>query len=132
MGAEAYQYVVEFNEDIQVALDALRKEIFEKGEFNGAEFNPSTPDEALEMSESEGTRSILDIMKISEEPQYHSAAPCRSGELQRYFGTDKPSVEMIENNNEFWGDIERGMARYIITYESDTPKQIFFAGYSFD
>ncbi len=33
---------------------------------------------------------------------------------------------------DFWEDIERGMARYIILYDGDKPTELFFAGYSFD
>jgi hypothetical protein len=39
---------------------------------------------------------------------------------------------MLRDCAEFWEDIERGMARYVIYFEGDDPKGIYFAGYSFD
>jgi hypothetical protein len=84
------------------------------------------------MAGEEGTCSILDISQISEEPAICCAAPLTSAELQHYFGTDRPTREMIRESTDFWEDIERGMARYIILYKGDKPAEIFFAGYSFD
>jgi hypothetical protein len=132
MGAEPYWYFVDYDVDVQSALDKLRTQVFESGEFNGAEFNPSTPEEALEMAEEEGTRSILDIMTISDQPQFFAAAPWSAEELQAFFGTAKPSAESVEQNDAFWESLERGMARYAIVYDGGQPSKIFFAGYSFD
>lgn len=39
---------------------------------------------------------------------------------------------MMHESDDFWDDLERGMARYVILFEGDSPKEIFFAGYSFD
>ena len=132
MGAEPYWYFVDYEEDIQSALDKLRQQVFEGGAFNGAEFNPSTPEEALEMAEEEGTRSILDIMSIVAQPDFFRAAPWSEAELGTLFGTSKPSAEMVEGNDALWDSLDRGMARYAIIYDGDKPSQIFFAGYSFD
>lgn len=132
MGAEPYQYIVDYEENIQNALNKLREIVFKSGDFCGIENNPKTPDEALELADEEGTKSILDINTISDEPDYESASPFDSDELIDYFGTNKPTIKMIKENNEFWNDIERGMARYIIIYKDDKPDKIFFAGYSFD
>ncbi len=132
MGAEPYQYLVDYEDDIHVALTKLRKQVFESGEFNGADLNPSTPEEALEMATEDGTRSILDIMTISDEPKFCAAAPLTAEEFQEYFGTDKPTAEMVEENDRFWDGLERGMARCVIIYEGDVPKMLLFAGYSFD
>jgi hypothetical protein len=132
MGAEPYWYFVDYEEDVQAALDKLRVQVFESGEYNGAEFNPSTPAEALEMAEEEGTRSILDIMRIAAEPDFFCAAPWSEAELEAFFGTRQPTAEMVEGNHDLWDSLDRGMARYAIIYEGDEPSQIFFAGYSFD
>ncbi len=132
MGAEPYDYTVPYEPDIQGALDKLRKRVFDSGDYNGAEFNPATPEAALEMTDADGTRSILDIQRISEAPDFSCAAPFTSDELKRYFGTDKPTKAMLDQSPDFWEDLDRGMARYVILYESDKPTQIYFAGYSFD
>ena len=61
MAGTAYEYVIDYEEDIQAALDKLRAEVFASGQYAGAELNPSTPAEALEVGPC-GTSSILDIM----------------------------------------------------------------------
>jgi hypothetical protein len=132
MGAEPYDYTVPYEPNIQAALDKLRRRVFESKEFNGAEFDPPTPEAALEMTEADGTRSILDISRISDQPDFCCAAPLSSEELERYFGTRKPTKVMMQESLDFWEDLERGMARYVILYEGDEPKEIYFAGYSFD
>lgn len=131
MGAEPYEYTVPYESDVRAALNKLREQVFESGDYNGAEFNPPTPEAAMEFTDADGTRSILDILDISDEPEFCCAAPFSAAELQEYFGTDKPTQEMV-GQADFWDDLERGMARYIILYEGDEPKQIYFAGYSFD
>jgi hypothetical protein len=132
MGAEPYDYTVPYEPNIQAALDKLRQRVFESKEFNGAEFDPPTPEAAFELTEADGTRSILDISRVSDEPGYCCAAPLFPDELEQYFGTQKPTEADVRDCHDFWDDIERGMARYVILYEGNEPKAIYFAGYSFD
>jgi hypothetical protein len=132
MGAEPYWYFVDYEEDVQSALDKLRQQVFESGAFNGAELNPRTPEEALELAAEDGTRSILDIMAVSAQPDFFCAAPWSKEELEAFFGTAQPTAQMVNEYQDFWDSLDRGMARYAIIYEGDRPSQIFFAGYSFD
>jgi hypothetical protein len=132
MGAEAYEYTVPYEPDIQAALEKLRRRVFESKEFDGAELDPPTPEAAFEQADADGTRSILDISRISERPDYCCAAPLSATELERYFGTPKPSAAMVRESDDFWEDLERGQARYVILYKGDEPNAIYFAGYSFD
>jgi hypothetical protein len=132
MGAEPYQYVVDYEDNIQNALNKLRKKVFESGEYFNSEMKPKTIEEAVKNGMDAGTRSILDINQVADEPDYECTVPFDDDELMDYFGTDKPSLEMVESNMDFWDSIERGMSRYIIVYENDKSSKIFFAGYSFD
>jgi hypothetical protein len=132
VGAEPYEYTVPYESDIQAALDTLRRAVFESKKFNGADLDPPTPEAAFEMVGADGTRSILDISRISDQPDFCCAAPLSSQELQRYFGTQKPTRDLMHQSDDFWEDLERGMARYVILYDGDEPKEIYFAGYSFD
>ncbi|MBX7225133.1 MAG: hypothetical protein K1X55_03825 [Chitinophagales bacterium] len=50
----------------------------------------------------------------------------------QYFNTKKPSRKEIEDNFDFFDDIERGHGVCIIVYKDNLPDEIFFAGYSFD
>jgi hypothetical protein len=132
MGAEPYLYVVDYQFNVKAALEKLRQEVFASGQYNGAERRPRTPDEALEMAGADGTRSILDIKRIARTPAYCVAAPLTADEYERYFGTDKPTVDKIENCDDLWEDLERGMARYVLAYDGARPTKIVFLGYSFD
>ena len=132
MGGHPYKYVVPWQPDITKALEALRADVFARGEYLGAEQGFATPAEALEKATEEGTRSILDITKIGDEPAYLTASSLDDEELAHHFGSTKPSLVAIENSREIYDEIDRGMARYIIAYEDGEPKHIVFMGYSYD
>jgi hypothetical protein len=82
--------------------------------------------------DADGTASILDIERVADEPDFCVVAPLSKDELVRLFGTDQPTRAMIEQNMDFYEDIERGQGVYIILYENGHPSEIFFGGYSFD
>jgi hypothetical protein len=132
MGANPYQYVVPWQPDLGQALQELRRDVFLRGDYHGAEEGHATPDEALMASAEEGTHSILDIAKISRAPAMCTACVFDEEELQRYFGTTRPTLEAIEGCDELWNDIDRGSARIVIAYENARPSQLVFMGYSFD
>lgn len=132
MGAEPYQYTVPYEPDVQAVLDKLRANVFEQGNYRGAELNPSTPEEALEMMDADGTASILDIERVSADPDFCCAAPFTSSELREYFGSEQPSPSDVEQSDLFWDELERGQARYLVMYEDSAPAAIRFVGYSFD
>jgi hypothetical protein len=86
----------------------------------------------MEDSDADGTRSILDLDHISDEPDFSAVTPVPPDELERLFGTDQPTHEMIEDNGELFENIERGQGIYVIAHKNGQPNEIFFAGYSFD
>jgi hypothetical protein len=154
MGADPYFYVVDFQEDIQAALDELREREFQAGRYRPAvesvdalydsptEMRPGPGaqhesieaifEEAAEQGNPDGTASILDLWTIGDRPAVMTASGLTDSELDTYFGTDQPTVEAVNDNDEFWADIERGSGRYVIVYEDGKPSGICFAGYSFD
>ena len=132
MGAEPYDHTVPYQSDLNAALAALRREVFEGGRYEGAERNPPTPEAALEGAGAEGTRSILDITGVSEEPEVCRVTPCSPEELREWFGTERPTAEMLDDAEDFWEEIPRGSARCLTLYEGGEPVSLFFAGYSFD
>jgi hypothetical protein len=111
MGAEPYFYIVPYQEDIDAALQKLREQEFQAGRYNPAVWSPffsrgespgaqhATIDEAREAAEADGTRSILDLDHISDEPEICAASPVPEEELIRYFGTTKPTREMADEND---------------------------------
>jgi hypothetical protein len=147
MGGQPYWYFVEYKPDIDGALQELREREFRAGRYNPVipflEFplGPDAPspgaghdsiEEAMEDSDADGTRSILDIQGIGEEPDFSVAVPLGEEALEALYGTTRPAREMIEENMDFMEDLERGHCVYIVAYRDGRPEEIFFAGYSFD
>jgi hypothetical protein len=147
MGAHPYFYFVPYQADINAALQELRDREFTAGRYNpvipflefplesdapepGAEHD--SIEEALEASDADGTRSILDLDHISDDPDFCAVSPLPPEELKRLFGSAQPTRKMIEESDELFEGIERGQGVYIITYQNSQPDEIFFAGYSFD
>lgn len=123
MGAHPYTYVVPWQPDITKALQELRADVFARGDYLGAEEGFPTPEEAIQMSEA-GTRSTLDITKITAEPAMCAASPLDEDDLDYYFGTTTPTVSQIEEGDKIWSDIDRGTARYVVAYEDGKPAKI--------
>lgn len=147
MGAHPYFYFVKYQSDIDAALQELRAREFEAGRYNPVipflEFplGPDSPspgnqhisiDEAMDDADADGTRSILDLDHISDEPEFCAATALPPDQLEGLFGTDQPTRKMIEDNQELFETIERGQGIYLIAYKNGRPDEIFFAGYSFD
>lgn len=147
MGAHPYYYFVEYQPDIDAALQELRQREFEAGRYNPAQHFPQFPIrpdssapgaqhesiyEAMEDAAEEGTRSILDIESVSDFSEFGVASPLSEEDLQRYFGTAEPTREMISRTLDFLASVERGHCIYITVFESGRPRELFFAGYSFD
>ena len=147
MGAELWYYFVPYQCDIQKALNELREREFRAGRYNPVIRFPKFPvggdypgpgakhrsiEEASRAAEADGTRSILDIIRIADEPDFHAVTPLSQEALRETFGTDQPTMDMIDRNMDFVEGIERGQGVYIVVYKDHMPSQIFFAGYSFD
>jgi hypothetical protein len=147
MGGHPWFYSVEYQPDVNSALQELRRREFEAGRYNPAVWFPQFPvdekspspgaqhssiEEAIEDADADGTRSILDMERVSDNPDYGAVTPLRADELIELFGTDKPSREMVEESDDLFERLERGQGVYIITYRGEEPSEIFFAGYSFD
>jgi hypothetical protein len=147
MGGHSYYYFIEYQPDIEAALQDLRQREFEAGRYNPAQPFPRFPIradspapgakhesiyEAIEDAAEDGTRSILDIETVSDWPDFNVASPFSEEDLQRYFGTKQPTKEMISRKLDFLGAIRRGHCVYIIVFAAGQPSEIFFGGYSFD
>lgn len=131
MGAHPYWYYTTYQADLTTALQTLREQEFQAGRYNPVvsfdfpitEQTPSpgaqhsSIEAALEAADAEGTRSILDIFRISDTPYplsgdeldiemlaeenidalYNAAFPLSSAEMLILFGTEQPTHEMIES-----------------------------------
>jgi hypothetical protein len=147
MGADPYYYFVEYQPDIEAALQDLRQREFEAGRYNPAQPFPRFPIlpgspapgaqhefiyEAMEDAGEDGTRSILDIEMVSEWPEPGVASPFSDEDLERHFGTTQPTREMISRKLRFLSSVKRGHCVYITVFESGQPSELFFGGYSID
>ena len=94
-----------------------------------ASHKPSSIEEALELAEEEGTRSILDIDRISDVSEIGAAAPLSEPELTELFGTTEPTLEMVQATAEELVCLrECGTAVYCVVYCEGRPVQYVFAG----
>ncbi len=147
MGAHPYSYVVKYRPDIDEALQELREREFQAGRYNpvipflGFPIVPDSPSpgarhatmaEACKAAGASGTCSIIDLDRVSDEPDYGAVTAMRDNMLQALFGTTHPTRQMVEANHDLWDDLERGQGIYIVLYKDDQPDEIYFAGYSYD
>jgi hypothetical protein len=152
MGARFWSYFVPYQKDIAAALEALREQEFRAGRFwqpaevlpgffgrmlGRSTSKPRPPQsirEAIKIADASaiGTRSILDMERISDSPAHSAAWLVPSEELQRLFGTEQPTRKMVEGSEELIEQIDRGQGVCIVTFQQGKPAGIYFAGYSFD
>jgi hypothetical protein len=147
MGAHPYWYFVPYQKDINKALQELRQREFQAGRYNPVMRFPEFPvdlrfpslgaqhdsiDDAIAAAGADGTRSILDIESVDDEPDFGVAGPLDEGTLESFFETTHPTHEAVEENMDFLDDIERGHCVYIIVFKDNRAEEIFFGGYSYD
>src|SRR5262249_52798508 len=133
-----WEYCVPYQPDIQKALDELHAREFKAGRFYRAELKPKNLDEAFRNADAPGTRSILDIAKISPTRDIETISPAPPEELQKLFGTDKPTRQMVKavsrplshEFNVFLESYGRVEGVYIVLYADGKPTEIYFAGWS--
>src|SRR4051794_24516397 len=97
MGAEPYFYFTKYQKDTNAALQKLRQQEFKAGRYNPVlpflqfPIGPRSPapgaqhrsiDEALEDSDADGTRSILDLDRVADEPDFGAAVPLDPSQLE--------------------------------------------------
>ncbi len=147
MGGHPYYYFVPYEPDISKALEALRKREFEAGRYNPVLMFPEFPigpdsprpgpahrsiAEALEASDADGTRSILDMERVGPKPDFGVAVALTNEKITELFNTGQPTREMVEQNMDFFAEIERGNGVCFVVFAGGKPAEIFFAGYSYD
>ncbi len=132
MGAEPWLYFVPYQQDVEAALEQLRQQEFDAGRYRGSELEPQSMEAAFANMEADGTASILDIMMVSDEPNFCAVAPLAADTLKGIYGTDQPTRAMVERRQDFYEDIERGQGVFFTVYNDGRPHELCFAGYSFD
>lgn len=97
---------------------------------------PKTIEQALEFQAESGTHSILDIVGITEVPEFGHIHPFPPAKIVEHFGSQTPSHAEIEEAHDS-GSIEdfvseRWEGIYVVAYRDGSPSEIFFAGCSGD
>jgi len=102
------------------------------GDYPGPGAKHVSIEAAIEASDPDGTRSILDMNRVGTAPDYCVVVPLAGETMFDLYGTDKPTKDMVVQNMGFFNDIERGRGIDMVVFSGDTPSEILFAGYSFD
>ena len=141
MGAEGWHYFAPYRGTVARSLEELRQQEFRARRFHHSELPSATIDEATENAGESGTRSILDIQRMSDSPADWAACPVPAEVLCQEFGSERPSRQAIVHAYEveddgpfddFFDGLERGQACYIVAYQEGRPTEVFFAGWSVD
>ncbi|HXD31616.1 MAG TPA: hypothetical protein VN643_10890 [Pyrinomonadaceae bacterium] len=111
MGGHPYWYFVDYQSDVEEALQALREREFLAGRYNPVmpflDFPLTSPPPspgakhksiaaAVRASLDDGTRSILDIERIGNYPRTRVAFRLEPQVLEALYGTSKPNHQMVE------------------------------------
>jgi hypothetical protein len=146
MGAQAWFYFVPYESDLTKSLDALRRREFQAGRYTPVQGFPRFPadpqhrpgaqhasiEAARAAAGASGTRSILDMTRISARPDFGAVTPLGDDELLDLFGTARPTHDDVEDSDDLFEEIERGQGVCLVVYENEKPSEIYFAGYSYD
>lgn len=147
MGALTYFYFVPYNPDFNKALQELRNREFKAGRYNPVIPFPDFPvsedspspgpehesiEDAVKAAMSDGTRSILDLDKVSNESGNGIARVLSDDELIEYFDTARIEKSTMYKYAEFPLEIERGQGFCLPLYDNGEPVELLFFGMSYD
>ncbi|MDR6973719.1 hypothetical protein J2X68_000388 [Streptomyces sp. 3330] len=147
MGASEWDYYVPYQEDLNAALQRLRREVFDAGDYywvNGGDWRPEAereprPQSLEELWEDElvqetGTHSILDVFHVvgpGESPDYSTVAPVTAEEARERLGTDELTRAHVTDFDVF--PRSRWIGRCAVLHDDeDAPQEIYFWGHSGD
>ena len=137
-GSQLWEYCVTYQPDMNKVLAELKHREFKAGRFHRSELKPKNFDEAIRNADAAGTRSIIDIEKVSPTRDIMAISPAPPDKVKALFGTEKPSHAMVENASKkmshefqvFLETYDRGEGLYIVIYDGDRPSEIYIAGWS--
>ena len=148
MGASGWTYFVAYQPDAQAALDELRRQVLDAGDYwwavpggfgaSAADFpdRPRSEEElwADERVQESGTHSILDMSRVltdGEEPGFGTFQRVTEAEALARVGVARPTrahVEALAPLAE-----QRWFGRYAVLHdEAGVPSEIYFWGFSGD
>jgi hypothetical protein len=132
MGMAPWGNFAPYEPDVKAALQKLQGAVFESGDFLGGELDPESLLEAFENAGEDGTMSPLDMVMISDTPGPGYVCRVPDEDLNRLFGTLRPTHEMVDDCNDLYENVGRGEGFYLVVYKDAKPSEYYFGGYSFD
>jgi hypothetical protein len=126
MGASGWQHFVPYEPDLGHALQQLREDVFRRGVFyarpgGGA---AATIEALLERNGEDGTHSVLDVHRVTEEPIEPSALAWHAAVLAQT-GAPPPPDELHQHlmaESRFWGAAAPlSDDQLVATFESTRP-----------
>ncbi|MGW2824265.1 hypothetical protein ACWC24_25195 [Streptomyces sp. NPDC001443] len=147
MGASEWDYYVPYQEDLNAALQQLRREVFEAGDYywvNGGDWRPEEEREPRpgsleelwddELVQEAGTHSILDIFRVvgpDDTPDYNTVEPVTAEEAHKLLGTDRLTRAHVRDFDVF--PRSRWIGRCAVLHDDEgNPQEIHFWGHSGD
>ena len=116
MAASAWMCRTEWEPDVARALQRVRRRVLEAGCGAGG---------------SGDAHPILDVLAVAARPGARVVAPMATDRLLELVGTDRPSVDAIEELAPvIWHGVPRGQGRYLVAYEGERPTHLVFLGVS--
>lgn len=147
MGSSPWWYVVDYQPDLQQALDALREREFQAGryfpvlDFPPFPVTPQSPalgpqhgsiEEAVEAAEDTGTRSILDFEALASSEDAWGLRELMPEQRLMLFGSEQPTLAQLQASRTFPAFIGHGEGYVVTTYRGGQPEFLYFVGSSFD
>ncbi|MFO0554434.1 MAG: hypothetical protein U0271_38990 [Polyangiaceae bacterium] len=142
VGASDWEYWVPYEADIGAALAKLRAKSFASGNYyvGRGKYKIQTPSSIEDYNAkmnalglASGAHSILDMREVADEPGFFKVAPLADPELMELFDTTKPTRAQVTAKSEHLRGLRASwLGTYIVVYEGDEPREIYFAGFSGD
>lgn len=153
MGASAWEYAVPYQADLGAALAALRRQVFDAGDYlkpsfygvNGGPLgvpDPGSLDDLYtepywEYMGTSGTHSVIDVNTVvpaDDVDDFGTVRPLRDYECVLLFGTDRPGrqeYEALAGSERLLECVtERWTGRAVVLWKDGQPAEIVFWGYS--
>ncbi|WP_369030142.1 hypothetical protein [Streptomyces adonidis] len=147
MGASHWDYYVPYQEDLNAALQQLRRAVFEAGDYywvNGADWRPEAEREPrprtleelweVELVHEAGTHSVLDVFVVlgpDDTPDYNTVELVTAEEALELLGTEKLTRAHVPDFDVF--PRSRWVGRCAVLHDNEgKPQEIRFWGHSGD
>jgi hypothetical protein len=150
MGASGWEYLVPYQADLQSALNDLRRQVFDSGDYiSPVTWSLTAPESVEALAQQEyywqfmgeiGTHSIIDVLNVVPyemgEQEPGTACAFTDDEYEDYFGSTRPTRadwDRFRRDPIFDEYVaERWTGRAMVLWADDAPSEIAFWGYSGD